>query len=157
MTTTQHDYAARARAAIEIVCAGDLSRMEDFYSPTFVDHVNDATFHGYEGGHESVSFYRAIFKDLRMGVEEQVSEGRSVASRWVLTGSLHGRRVTLRGTTISRFDEDGRIVEDHGHTDTISLLRQLGMLRTLLLGVALATRRVKLPKGALTRAGANTI
>ncbi len=63
--TTEHDYAATARSAIEIVCSGDLSRMQDFYSPDFVDHVNDTTFHGYEGGEESVAFYRAIFKELQ--------------------------------------------------------------------------------------------
>ncbi len=48
--TTEHDYAAQARQAIEIVCSGDISRIEEFYSPDFVDHVNEMTFHGYEGG-----------------------------------------------------------------------------------------------------------
>jgi predicted ester cyclase len=149
--TTQHDYATAAQGAIEIVCSGDLSRMEDFYRPDFVDHINDTTFRGYQGGRESVAFYRAIFKQLRMAVEEQISEGNRVASRWVLTGTYHGRAVTLRGTTISRFADDGRIVEDHGHTDSISLLRQIGMIRTLVLAAEILTRRVKLPQGALKR------
>jgi predicted ester cyclase len=149
MTTTEHDYPAQARRAIEIVCAGDVSRMQEFFSPDFVDHVNDMTFHGYEGGRESISFYLAIFKHLRMSVEEQVSEGDRVASRWVLDGTYHARPVTLRGVTISRFGADGRTLEDHGHTDSLALLRQLGVVRTLLLGLEIATRRVKLPKGAL--------
>ncbi len=149
--TTEHDYAATARGAIEIVCSGDLSRMKDFYSPDFVDHVNDTTFHGYKGGEESVAFYRAIFKQLRMQAEEQITEGNRVASRWVITGTYHRRPVTLRGTTISRFADDGRILEDHGHTDTISLLRQIGVLRTLALATEILTRRVKLPQGALKR------
>jgi predicted ester cyclase len=149
--TTQHDYAATALGAIEIVCSGDLSRMEDFYSPDFVDHVNDTTFRGYQGGQESVAFYRAIFKQLRMTAEEQITEGNRVASRWVLTGTYHGQPVTLRGTTISRFADDGRIIEDHGHTDSISLLRQIGMIRTLALAAEILARRVKLPRGALKR------
>jgi hypothetical protein len=149
MTTTQHDFAAQARQAIEIVCAGDLSRMEEFFSPDFVDHVNDMTFYGYEGGRQSVSFYLAVFRNLRMRVEEQVTEGNRVASRWVLDGIYHGRAVVLRGITISRFGEDGRTLEDRGHTDSISLVRQLGVIRTLVLGVEILTRRVKLPKGAL--------
>jgi predicted ester cyclase len=148
---TEHDYAATARGAIEIVCSGDLSRMRDFYSPDFVDHINDTTFRGYEGGEESVAFYRAIFKQLQMRTEEQVTEGDRVASRWVLTGTYHGRSVTLRGTTISRFADDGRILEDHGHTDTVSLLRQIGVIRTLVLAAEIITRRVKLPRGALKR------
>jgi predicted ester cyclase len=149
MTTTQHDFAAHARQATEIVCSGDLSRMEEFFSPDFVDHVNDMTFHGYDGGRESVSFYLAIFRNLRMTVEEQVTEGNRVASRWVLNGIYHGRAVSLRGITISRFGEDGRTLEDRGHTDSIALVRQLGVIRTLVLGLEILTRRVKLPKGAL--------
>jgi hypothetical protein len=152
MSTNQHDYAARAREATEIVCTGDLSRMEEFFSPNFVDHVNDMTFHGYEGGRESVSFYLAIFAQLRMSVEEQVTEGNRVASRWVLSGVYYGRTVTLRGITISRFGTDGRVLEDHGHTDSIALIRQFGVPRALLLGLEILTRRVRLPKGAL-RAG----
>lgn len=152
MTTTEHDYAAQARQAIEIVCSGDVSRMEEFYSPDFVDHVNEMTFHGYEGGRESLAFYRTLFKDYSMGVEEQVTEGNQVASRWVLNGTYHGRTVTLRGITISRLDEDGRTVEDRGHSDSIALLGQIGVIRTLILGLEILTRRVKLPKGVL-RAG----
>jgi ketosteroid isomerase-like protein len=149
MMTTQHDFAAKARGAIEIVCSGDLSRMEEFFSPDFVDHVNDMTFRGYEGGRESVAFYLAVFKNLEMGVEEQVTEGDRVASRWVMRGIYRGRAVTLRGITISRFGEDGRTLEDHGHTDSLTLIRQLGVLRTLVLGLEILTRQVKLPKGAL--------
>jgi hypothetical protein len=149
MSTNQHDYSARAREATEIVCAGDLSRIEEFFSPDFIDHVNDMTFYGYEGGRESVAFYLAIFKQLRMSVEGQVTEGNRVASKWVLSGVYRDRPVTLRGITISRFGADGRTLEDHGHTDSIALVRQLGVLRTIVLGLEILTRRVKLPKGAL--------
>lgn len=123
--------------------------MEDFYRPDFIDHVNDMVFHGYEGGRESVSFYRSLFENLRTGTEEQVTEGNRVASRWFISGTYHGRSVTLRGITISRFADDGRILEDNGHTDTMALVRQLGVMRTLILGLEILTRRVKLPKGAL--------
>jgi predicted ester cyclase len=150
MSTTEHDYAAQARRAIEIVCAGDLSHMEQFYRPEFVDHINDMTFHGYDGGRESVTFYTTVFKNLRMGTEEQITEGNRVASRWFLFGTYHGRPITLRGITISHFAEDGRIFEDRGHSDSIDLVRQLGVIRTIVLGVEVLTRRVKLPKGALT-------
>ncbi len=148
MTATEHDYAAQARQAIEIVCSGDLSRMQEFYSPDFVDHINDMAFHGYEGGRESLAFYQNLFKDYRMGVQEQVAEGNRVASRWTLDGAYHGRTVTLRGITISRLGEDGRILEDRGHSDSIALIGQLGVIRTLILGLEVLTRRVKLPPGA---------
>lgn len=150
--TTECKHATHARQAIEIVCTGDLSRMEEFYAPDFVDHVNDMVFHGYDGGRESVAFYQRLFTNLRMGIDEQVSEGDRVATRWVLHGTYRDRAVTLRGITISRFAPDGRIVEDHGHSDSLSLPRQLGAIRTLALGLEILTGRIKLPKGAL-RAG----
>jgi ketosteroid isomerase-like protein len=150
---TRPDFAAQARQAIEIVCAGDLTRMEELFAPDFVDHVNDAVFHGYRGGRESVAFYLAIFRHLRMGVEEQLTEGNRVASRWVLTGTYRRRAVTLRGITISRFGADGRTVEDRGYTDSLALLRQLGAIRTVVLGLEILTRRVRLPRGALRAAG----
>jgi len=136
----------QAREAIEIVCSGDLTRMEDYYSADFVDHVNDMVHRGHEGIHRSFDLYRGIFDEFRFEVEEQVSEGNRVASRWILRGACRGRRVELRGITISRVDAEGRVAEDWGFADTFSLLRQLGVLRTLLLGLAVLTGRIKIPK-----------
>jgi hypothetical protein len=46
----------------------------------------------------------------------------------------YGRRVRFNGITISRF-ENGLIVEDWSVTDTLGMLRQLGLARSLLVGV----------------------
>ena len=64
--------------------------------------------------------------------DEQVSEGDRVATGWTLYGTNRGRTVKLTGHTISRF-ADGLVVEDHGSTDTIELLRQLGAWRSLVM------------------------
>jgi predicted ester cyclase len=121
-----------ARGAIENVCAGDFERMAEFYDSRFHDHVNRMEFHGHEGVQRSVSLYRRLFADLRFTVEEQVTEGDRVASRWTLHGTNRGRAVQMSGITISRFDE-GRVVEDWGSTDTVELLRQLGIWRSVLM------------------------
>jgi hypothetical protein len=42
--------------------------------------------------------------------------------------------VKLSGIVISRF-KDGRIIEDHAASDTMELVRQLGVWRLLLLAV----------------------
>jgi predicted ester cyclase len=122
-----------ARRALEEVCSGrDLDGIRDVYHPEFVDHVNARTYRGHEGARRSVAVYLALFPDLRFAVEEQVSEGDRVASRWTLTGTHRGRGVTLRGIVISRF-EDGRIIEDWAASDTMEIPRQLGVWRTILL------------------------
>ena len=72
--------------------------------------------------------------------------GDRVVSRWVLHGVCQGRDVHLAGMTLSRVDEHGRMAEDWGFTDTFALLRELGLLRTIWLGLKVLTGRVKVPK-----------
>jgi predicted ester cyclase len=136
------DQSHCARTALEEVCArGDLDRARELYATDFVDHVNALEFHGQDGIARSVAMYRALFPDLRIDVLDQISEGDRVVSRWMLHGTHRGRRVTLPGITISRF-EDGRIAEDWTVSDNLTLLRRLGLRRGLLLIVRYATRRL---------------
>ena len=122
-----------ARSALEDVCSGrELERLPSVYHPEFVDHVNALEYRGHEGARRSVALYQEPFPDLRFEVEDQVSEGDRVTSRWTLHGTHRGRSVRLTGIVISRF-QDGRIVEDHAASDTMELVRQLGIWRSLLL------------------------
>ena len=67
----------------------------------------------------------------RAKLVDQGSEGDRVVSRWVMTGSNRGRHAEMRGITISRI-AGGHIVEDWSALDSLELLRQLGLVRTLL-------------------------
>lgn len=134
-TLTVTTQAQTARRALEEVCsAQDLAALPDVYHPDFVDHVNALEYRGHDGARQSVALYKELFPDLRFVVEDQVSEGDRVASRWTLNGTHRGRKVRLSGIVISRF-EDGRIIEDHAASDTMELVRQLGVWRLLLLAV----------------------
>jgi predicted ester cyclase len=120
------------RTALEQVCSrGDMSLAPQCYAPDFADHVGRLEYRGLEGVEHSTALYRALFEDLAFDVVDQVAEGDRVASRFVVTGSNRGRRVSLWGITISRLD-DGRIVEDWSAFDSLELVRQLGLRRTLL-------------------------
>jgi predicted ester cyclase len=114
------------------------------YVEGFVDHFATAEYHGLEGVRRSTALHRALFDDLRFEVVHQVAEDDRVASRWVLTGSNRGRDVRLWGITLSHLHR-GRIVEDWSGFDSIELLRQLGVLRTLLGGAAGAWRAARRP------------
>lgn len=129
------DEAQIARRALEDVCSGrDLDGIEEVYSPAFVDHVNAMEYRGTDGARRSVALYLALFPDLRFVVEDQVTEGDRVASRWTLHGTHRARQVELRGIVISRF-EGGKIVEDWATSDTMELVRQLGVWRSMLLAM----------------------
>jgi predicted ester cyclase len=139
MTTLEQEHKDIARRAIEEVCArGDFAKAERYYSPHFRDRVNDLEFHGLEGVRKSVSMYRSVFPDLEIEVVDQVVEGDRVVSRWTARGTHRGRRASLDGITISHI-EDGKIVEDWGVSDNVSLLRQLGPWRV----VALLARQAR--------------
>jgi predicted ester cyclase len=132
-TGTHSAQTTTARRALEDVCSGrNLEGIPDVYHPEFVDHVNALEYRGYEGARRSVALYLELFPDLRFVVDEQVTEGARVASRWTLHGTHRGRSVTLRGIVISRF-EDGKIIEDWAASDTMEIPRQLGVWRSLLL------------------------
>jgi predicted ester cyclase len=129
------DIAENAKGALERVCSGKgLDSLSKYYSPEFVDHVNDVKFEGLEGARQSVELYTKILSNIEIGVEEQIRDGDRVTSRFVVTGNSFGRRVRFNGITISRF-KDGLIVEDWSVTDTLGMLRQLGVWRSLMAGV----------------------
>jgi hypothetical protein len=127
--------AENAKAALEQVCSGkSLDSLPQYYSPEFVDHVNDMKFKGLEGARRSVGLYTKILSDIEIIVEEQLVDGDRVTSRFVVTGNSSGKKVHFNGITISRF-KDSVIVEDWSVTDTLGMLRQLGLLRSIMIGV----------------------
>jgi predicted ester cyclase len=133
MSTADPDL---ARRALESVCSGaERESAARYYSADFVDHVNDLELHGLEGVQRSVDLYTSLLDDLEVVVEDQLVDGNRVTSRFVVTGTNRGRRVRFHGITISRF-ENGRIVEDWSVTDTLGMLRQLGLRRSLAVGLA---------------------
>jgi steroid delta-isomerase-like uncharacterized protein len=139
------DQAQHARTALEEVCArGDLEHARKLYAADFIDHVNALEFHGQEGIARSVAMYRALFPDLRIDVVDQITERDQVVSRWTLHGTHRGRRVTLPGITVSRF-QDGQIAEDWTVSDNLTLIRQVGLRRGLALALRYMTRRM--PRG----------
>jgi predicted ester cyclase len=129
------ELAEHARGALERVCSGaGIDPPARYYSPQFRDHVNDLEFHGHDGARRSVELYKSVLSDMSILVQEQMIDGDRVTSRFVIEGTNRGRRVRFNGITISRF-EDGKIVEDWSVTDTLGMLRQLGLWRSLALGV----------------------
>ena len=127
------DNANLAKRALERVCSGaGLDTAARYYSSSFVDHVNGGDFHGLQGAEESVAMYRRLIKNMSIRVQQQVVERDVVTSRFTVSGLIYGKQVEFSGITISRF-ENGKIVEDWSVTDTASMLRQVGLLRSLLL------------------------
>jgi len=127
--------AVNAKDALERVCSGkDFDSFARYYSQEFVDHVNEMKFQGLKGARRSVDLYTKVLSDLEIVVREQLTDGDRVTSRFVVSGKCFGKSVSINGMTISRF-QDGLIVEDWSVTDTLGMLRQLGVWRSALVGL----------------------
>jgi SnoaL-like polyketide cyclase len=136
-TELSGDARTLARHALERVCSRpDPGGAVGVYSRDFLDHVNARDYRGHAGIKDSIALYQLLFSDgdLRISVEDQVAEGDRVVSRWVAEGHNRGRPIRLWGITISHIS-DGEIVEDWSASDNLDVLRQLGLRRTLLLGI----------------------
>lgn len=121
-----------AKCELERVCSGaGLDPPSRYYSPKFVDHVNNLKFYGLEGIRQSLELYTNVLSDIKIEVVDQLVEGNRVTSRFVIKGVNRGRQARFNGITISRF-ENGLIIEDWSVTDTFSMLRQLGLWRSIL-------------------------
>ena len=138
-----NDPTGLARDALERVCSGsDSSAAVGVYSTDFRDHVNASEYHGHAGIRRSLGLYQLVFSDgdLRIRVEDQVTEGDRVASRWIAEGHNRGRSIRIWGIVISRI-EDGEIVEDWAASDNLDVMRQLGPWRLLLLVITVLRGR----------------
>ena len=91
-------------------------------------------FQGLEGARRSIELYTKILSDLDVVVKEQLIDGDRVTSRFVVSGKSFGKGISINGITISRF-QDGLIVEDWSVTDTLGMMRQLGVCRSALIGL----------------------
>ena len=92
---------------------------------------------GIEGLKDVVRGMRAAFPDMHWRVEEQLTEGDRVLTRFEWTGThkgaflgvdATGRSIKVWGMVVDRFQED-RIKETRLIMDTLGLMIQLGAVR----------------------------
>lgn len=133
----KEDHAAVVRRfATEVITQGQMDLAAQFVWEDVVEQVPfPGQGPGLEGLKDTLRGMRAAFPDLNFSIEEQVSEGDKVASRFEWTGTHHGeflgvpatgRQVRVWGIVIDRFEE-GRIKETRIIMDIVGLMAQLGV------------------------------
>jgi steroid delta-isomerase-like uncharacterized protein len=120
-----------------IVNQRDLDAIEETYAPDFVWHEPDQDIRGYEQGRQFASTFFDAFPDINITVEDAIAEGDQVATRYTIRGTHRGeteefgppteRQMELEGITIHRI-EGGKIVEEWGRYDNLSVMQQLGLV-----------------------------
>ncbi len=124
---------------------------EEFYHPDYLSHdPHLPEFRGVEGFRQLAGLYMTAFPDLHFDVQEIISEGDIVASRYLFTGTHTGymgdipptgKEVALPGLLIQRI-ADGKITEDWLGRDSLGSLQQLGLMAAA--GDAMANKKIVL-------------
>lgn len=120
----------------EVFNAGKLELIDELFAPNFVDHDPSNPLPGLEGVRQLVSMYRGAFPDLHLTIEDEITEGDRIVTRFTGRGTHKGslmgipptgKRVTITAIDILRF-ENGRIAEHWGNQDLLGMMRQLGVI-----------------------------
>ena len=129
-----------ARRAFEEVYANrNPPAADEIYARDFVDHdpaAPEEMRRGPDGVRGQAAMYAGAFPDIQMTVDDQVTEGDKVVTRWSAQGTHEGelmgippsgKRVTVSGITIARV-ADGKIQEEWTNWDGLGLMQQIGAI-----------------------------
>jgi predicted ester cyclase len=120
---------AASRVAFEVWNTGELDRLDQHVAADVVHHdrYDPHGSEGLAGMKKTIRKNRELYPDLHIVIEDQVAEDDKVATRWTATLTREGRKVSLQGVTIDRFEND-RIVEAWRTLDMLGLLQQAGAI-----------------------------
>ncbi len=134
MPTEEENKAIVRRYVEEISNQGNLDVVDEIFD-RYVSHQPDGS--TLERGPEDVKRIRAAhfeaFPDERVSIEEQIAEGDKVVSRMTVRGTHQrgfrgmaptGKEVEIKGISIFRFSEEGKVVESWESFDELGLMRQ---------------------------------
>jgi steroid delta-isomerase-like uncharacterized protein len=119
----------------------NLDAVDEMIAPNFVQHDPQSPIgvRGIEGYKQFVRYYLNAFPDCHFTVEDVISDGQTVVTRWTVTsthtGNLGpipatGQRAIVTGMSCSRV-ENGKFVESWTNWDTLGMMQQLGVLPAL--------------------------
>jgi len=121
----------------EVITRGEIERAGEFVWEDVVEQVPlPGQGPGLEGLQDILRAMRAGFPDIVFAIEEQISEGDKVVSRFTWTGTHRGaflgipatgKPVRVWGMVIDRLVE-GRIKETRILMDTMGMMMQLGVM-----------------------------
>jgi steroid delta-isomerase-like uncharacterized protein len=117
--------------------AGDQATIDELCDPGLVDH-NPAPGHEptLAGFKDKIAGFRAAFPDVAVDLQDIIASGDTVATRWVVTGSLQqdfmgipasGQAVRVEGMNFYRL-KDGRVTDIWTQFDGVALMQQLGAI-----------------------------
>jgi steroid delta-isomerase-like uncharacterized protein len=132
---TEKENKAIFRRYIEEVWNQSNLEVVDEIFDRYVSHQPDGSTleRGPEDVKRFVGEFRVAFPDLHLSIEEQIAEGDKVVIRATFRGTHQrefrgmapaGKEIEVKGVTVFRFSEEGKVVESWDSYDQLSLMRQ---------------------------------
>ncbi|MFJ9808350.1 ester cyclase [Streptomyces sp. NPDC101158] len=134
-------YKANARRLLEMFAVEqELALLDGVLAEGYHDHdpTNEQDVIGMDAVRREVEMWRGGF-DFAFTVDDQIAEGDRVCTRWTWQGTHTGdfmglqptgMEVSMTGTVIHRFGEDGKIKEGWWQYDLLGLMGQLGAVES---------------------------
>jgi steroid delta-isomerase-like uncharacterized protein len=120
----------------EAFSEGRLELLDELCADGFISHDPIAGDQDVEGVKQSISGYRDAFPDLTFTIDDVFAADDKVVMRWTAVGTFENAFMGLeptgekgdpvRGMSIDRYDEDGKLAETWGQWDTLTLMRDIG-------------------------------
>ena len=118
---------------------GNLPVADELIAPTYTHHdaATPDVGRGPESEKKRVTLYRNAFPDLRLTIDDIISEGETVTARWSCQGTHKGdlngvaptgKQFTISGISVARFT-NGKMVEGWVNWDALGMMQQLGIER----------------------------
>jgi steroid delta-isomerase-like uncharacterized protein len=132
---TEEENKATFRRYIEEVWNQSNLEVVDEIFDRYLSHQPDGSKleRGPEDVKRFVGEFRVAFPDLHLSIEEQIAEGDKVVIRATFRGTHQrvfrgmapaGKEIEVKGVTVFRFSEEGKVVESWDYFDQLSLMRQ---------------------------------
>lgn len=116
---------------------GKAELLDQFVDANVIYHEPDpGQAPGIQGIRNNFAWFRMVFPDLHVQIDDLIAEGSKVAVRWTFTGTQQGefmgkpgsgKQVNLSGIDIYRIS-DGKIAEWWRTADILSMLKQLEVM-----------------------------
>lgn len=137
---SEHEATVR-RIAEEAWNQQNLDVIEETVATECVAYFPSAeSIHGPEEYRQHVQQYHNGFPDFHVEINDILSNEDGVAAQYTVTGTNEGpmeggvmdlpatgNTVEVDGVVMLRFNNDGKLVEEHNYSDSFSMLEQLGL------------------------------
>lgn len=141
MASVEQNIAA-VRRLFDEISAGNMAVVDEVMIPEFVTH-GDAMFPYVRGTAPlkmGIGAFKKAFPDARLSVEHIFGEGDKVVARVQVKGTHSGEwlgvaptnaEMTWTSSSITRFNEEGKMAERWVIEDELAMLEQLGIIKAV--------------------------